>query len=585
MALRKTRFSTMGKSSVDIRSAFETKEERKERLPLHASVYPYHQSQLGLSRVKVFPDILKDPMLTQAEYYKTKKPHVHIQQASLRAKTSDLFQKTSFPGQNRNPQAPKLKNELNIETKADKYHVSKEIEHKKAELETQLVHIQPKATLEDKVDLKKVADIRRTIRRRYANRNDFRKIFNQWDENSIGVLTPEDIYKMVNRIGISINLNEAKVLVASVNRSNTGALNLHEFMGLIFDQDDRINVDLATLAGEGDKDANILDLHNLAVNNRTKLLQSELKTFLKDRIYGLAPQFTRKDKQKSGKVSFEEFSKILHNMDIPYSLSSEQTWNLLYKELADEKGLNYQDFLRSIEEFVPIEKEKALEVKETTWQSTAKEPEEIEIYDPLKNLNILNRQKVPVSQLENYFLKTQKPQPLMSEVSKSEKNLKQEPLEKQVENHKPSLDFLVAQRENLLKFSNIQENLISEFRPNDKIIKFEASTRYGAKPSHQNTFLHYHMPLSSSLSQESLPAKKFLPFNLGAEEKAKKFQMEEKKIQTLQRGREKLAERIQESEYVEMWKDHQRLSHRAISKDNYEKRCKMMSLFANIPIE
>lgn len=92
-----------------------------------------------------------------------------------------------------------------------------------------------------------MADIRRAIRRRYANRSDFRKIFNQWDENSIGVLRADDVHRMVNRLGIPVNELEARVLVASANISKTGSLNLSEFMQLIFDDSDKMNVDLAAL--------------------------------------------------------------------------------------------------------------------------------------------------------------------------------------------------------------------------------------------------------------------------------------------------------------------------------------------------
>jgi hypothetical protein len=36
-------------------------------------------------------------------------------------------------------------------------------------------------TLEDKIDLKHVSDIRRALRRKYASRSNLHKIFNQWD--------------------------------------------------------------------------------------------------------------------------------------------------------------------------------------------------------------------------------------------------------------------------------------------------------------------------------------------------------------------------------------------------------------------
>jgi len=66
-----------------------------------------------------------------------------------------------------------------------------------------------KDTLEGKVDLEKVREIRRAIRRRYANRKNFQKIFNSWDIEGKGYLTIKNIHDMVNNLGLKINLNEA----------------------------------------------------------------------------------------------------------------------------------------------------------------------------------------------------------------------------------------------------------------------------------------------------------------------------------------------------------------------------------------
>ena len=510
------------------------------------------------------------------------------------------------------------------------------------------------------------------------------------------------------------------------------------------------------------------------MNRHTELLQSQLKTFLKDKIYGLAPQFTRKDKRKSGRISFDEFVAIMHNMDIPYTLSSEKNWKLLYNEMADEKGLAYPSFLESIEKFVPPVFEKKFENEEKkTPLSTVREVEEVQMYDPLKNLNILNRQKVPVNQLDNFFLRARKIRLFLRDISDSEQVLQdqlrkrskndvisldelkdfvvdkllekktikitkkelegflssyiynrdgvtpveevaknifmedtkasfelhqikrsvppvrepgellqescprikqllekieekfynqgshaaikifkkfdtdrdgyvteedlqtaltihqivhdskdvkdlmgfldsdkkgyvtfaqfnkkiqpnivnvnksrlQEAPENHMENHQPSLEFLSTQQKKLGHYSKMQEEFISEFRPNDKIIKFQKSTRYGSNPSHQNTFVHYHMPPDSSMGEEHLPPKKIIPFNLGAEEKAKRLQVEENKVQNLKRTRNERAWHLVGLEENAVQKDQQKIYHRALSKDEYEKRCRFTSPFANMPIE
>lgn len=64
-------------------------------------------------------------------------------------------------------------------------------------------------TLEGKVDLTKVKDIRRALRRRYATRSNFQKIFTQWDKEGKGHLGVEDIHSMMNKMGLKVNLDEA----------------------------------------------------------------------------------------------------------------------------------------------------------------------------------------------------------------------------------------------------------------------------------------------------------------------------------------------------------------------------------------
>jgi hypothetical protein len=55
----------------------------------------------------------------------------------------------------------------------DLYHKQKQDVHAEAEQETQLVKIKNTETLEGKVNLQKVKDIRRALRRRYATRTNF----------------------------------------------------------------------------------------------------------------------------------------------------------------------------------------------------------------------------------------------------------------------------------------------------------------------------------------------------------------------------------------------------------------------------
>ena len=70
-------------------------------------------------------------------------------------------------------------------------------------------------TLEGKVNIDKVREIRRLIRRRYANRKHIKKIFKLWDLENKGYISIKNVMEMSNRMGLKVNFNEARVLIAS----------------------------------------------------------------------------------------------------------------------------------------------------------------------------------------------------------------------------------------------------------------------------------------------------------------------------------------------------------------------------------
>lgn len=82
--------------------------------------------------------------------------------------------------------------------------------------------------------MNKIRDIRRAIRRRYANRSNFQKLFTQWDSNSKGSISVNDVYKMVNKMGVKVNKDEAHVLLITADADKNNELSMQEFMDLIF---------------------------------------------------------------------------------------------------------------------------------------------------------------------------------------------------------------------------------------------------------------------------------------------------------------------------------------------------------------
>ncbi len=79
-------------------------------------------------------------------------------------------------------------------------------------------------TLKGKVDLKKVNEVSRAIRRRYANRKNLDKIFSAWDSDNTGHISTKNVFHMVNSLGLKINYDEARVIVASADRNGNDTL-------------------------------------------------------------------------------------------------------------------------------------------------------------------------------------------------------------------------------------------------------------------------------------------------------------------------------------------------------------------------
>lgn len=98
-------------------------------------------------------------------------------------------------------------------------------------------------TAENKIDVKKVNDIRLALRKRYAYRINFRKIFKDWDRNDKGEISIFDAKDMINRFGIPINFNETRALFLSCSTRNTETLNMQEFMNLISSDNEALKFD------------------------------------------------------------------------------------------------------------------------------------------------------------------------------------------------------------------------------------------------------------------------------------------------------------------------------------------------------
>ena len=73
-------------------------------------------------------------------------------------------------------------------------------------------------------------------------------IFSSWDYDRTGSISIANLYTMAKRLGLNLNYDEARVLLASADRNGSATLSLDEFLDLIHNKDDMLNLDLDKLA-------------------------------------------------------------------------------------------------------------------------------------------------------------------------------------------------------------------------------------------------------------------------------------------------------------------------------------------------
>ncbi|OMJ66253.1 hypothetical protein SteCoe_36964 [Stentor coeruleus] len=118
-------------------------------------------------------------------------------------------------------------------------------------------------------------------------------------------------------------------------------------------------------------------------------LKNELKEFIKNESISLKSQFIKSDKTKSGILSFEEFKKVLDDINVPNSIIKNA--QSLYNELGgDSNGINYKNIVDKI------------------TSSTLKLPqiETGEIQE--KRIRLVDKRNAPLNQLENIYNKARK---------------------------------------------------------------------------------------------------------------------------------------------------------------------------------
>ncbi|MCQ2818204.1 MAG: hypothetical protein MJ252_13135 [archaeon] len=254
----------------------------------------------------------------------------------------------------------KLKNKEQLRKEELKENIIKEkdMKNKEATQETQLVKIEASKTLEGKVDIKKILEIRLALRRRYANRKNFDAIFKQW-KTTESEITVADAHKMINALSIPININETRALIASANKRGTEGLNLNEFMDLIFSDNEALNLDLSQLQlGEGKIYSEGEQTEDLKKKMRLQLIEKNKADDLKfiDFFFKVKkPSFIAKVKEIMGDkynasenfCDFATFNAVMLKFDLPTKYLDNSLITSIYEKYKDpEKNqMNYMAFL------------------------------------------------------------------------------------------------------------------------------------------------------------------------------------------------------------------------------------------------
>ena len=217
--------------------------------------------------------------------------------------------------------------------------------NKEAMQETQLVKVEVKNTLEGVVDVKKIKEIRLALRRRYANRSNFRKIFKEWDITSRGEISIYDAHLMINKLSIPINYNETRVLIASSNDRGSESLNMEEFMHLIFNDNNALNVDLSKMEYKEEDLYNEKEQEGLKmtmINNIREMSKTQDINQFKEFIRARLPKFVKYVNELGGNegvCDYDTFMNVLNKFQLVANLRKEPLLRAFYDLYKNENGL------------------------------------------------------------------------------------------------------------------------------------------------------------------------------------------------------------------------------------------------------
>ena len=487
-------FGTMGKSNYhisysDAKKIFSvSKNLNKFRSIVHDSPDPkFYKTAMYYKKNKIKPNVVQDfyneraAQLDEIDIGKDKYIGDSMMIADIYRYRTQKKDRISHP----------IKNILNRQKFLNKYKKPKELQNKSAKLETQLVKLDVNETLDNKIDLKKIQEIRFALRRRYANRTDIRKIFKEWDINCMGEITLYSAHDMINRLNIPINYNETRALIASSNTRGTESLNLEEFIHLIFSDNEALKVDLDKLEYKDEKlfeEGN--DSENIKNNMKKSILEMNKTNeifFIKQQVHSrttIINNEAHKNNINTEKCPKNEFIKLMRSLKLPEKYYRDILMNSLYNSYLNNDGtsMNLTNFcddclkLREDNNFLQF-KEKNLKFFEKKIKNQLDEKEEtIKELMPEKNARLklqddLKQQIEEKKQIKKQF-----------EIEENNKL-------KDIINPQPSTDFInKVYKDHFQMFKKLNE-VEDKFSTKPNITKKDKpKTRFNGNPMHKNTF-------------------------------------------------------------------------------------------------
>jgi len=230
--------------------------------------------------------------------------------------------------------------------------------------ETQLTKMNINKTDNDLLNMNKIKEIRQLIRRRYGNRKNVNKIFQQWARTFPNKITVYDAYKMINSLNIPINYNETRAFIASGSNFGNEFLSLDEFSNLIFNKNEDLYEDPWKVQS---KQENILkkkeqeNLKNKVIENNKEIDDNVKLKILKDFLSQKSIYFIKNLKEISkekyyftnieyndkinfsninlNKCNYEKFSKTILSLKPSESFSKEKYIKSLFDEYKDKDNL------------------------------------------------------------------------------------------------------------------------------------------------------------------------------------------------------------------------------------------------------